>query len=98
MKTAAKGFPIFATSGAPVSISQQHSLGLDAPMHDWKRVLDLLDGSTADYTLPQAFYTDADLYEFDVSAVFTRSWMMIGFEAELPDPGSYVAVTIGKNP
>jgi Rieske 2Fe-2S family protein len=67
-------------------------------MHDWKRVLDLLSGSTADYTLPQAFYTNLDLYEFDVSAIFTRSWLMIGFEAELPDPGSYLAVTIGRNP
>ena len=67
-------------------------------MHDWTRVLDLLGGSTADYTLPQAFYTDPDLYEFDVSAVFTRSWLLIGFEAELPDPGSYLAVTIGRNP
>src|SRR6202007_2543487 len=51
-----------------------------------------------DHTLPQAFYTDADLYEFDVSAVFSRSWVIIGMEAELPEPGSAMAVTIGRNP
>ena len=67
-------------------------------MYDRTRILDLLDRTRDDYTLPQAFYTDADVYEFDVSAVFSRSWVMIGFEAELPEPGSAMAVTIGRNP
>jgi Rieske 2Fe-2S family protein len=67
-------------------------------MYDRTRILDLLDRTRDDYTLPQAFYTDADLYEFDVSAVFSRSWVMIGIEAELPEPGSAMAVTIGRNP
>jgi glycine betaine catabolism A len=67
-------------------------------MQDRTRVLELLGRSNADYSLPQAFYTDPDLYEFDVSAVFSRSWLMIGFEAELPEPGSYMAVTIGRSP
>ena len=67
-------------------------------MFDRARVLELLSGSSGDYTLPQAFYTDPDLYEFDVSAIFTRSWLMIGFEVELPEPGSYMALTIGRCP
>jgi glycine betaine catabolism A len=67
-------------------------------MYDPIRILELLDDSSADYTLPQSFYNDPDLYEFDVSAVFSRSWVMIGFEAELPEPGSYMAVSIGRNP
>jgi glycine betaine catabolism A len=65
-------------------------------MHDRRKVLDLLSLSGPGYTLPQAFYTDPDLYEFDVSAVFSRSWLMIGFEAELPEPGSYLAITVGR--
>ena len=67
-------------------------------MHDRNRILDLLSRTNADYTLPQAFYTDADLYEFDVAQVLSRSWMMIGFEAELPETGSYMAVTVGRSP
>src|SRR5438477_11692036 len=62
------------------------------------RVLELLGRSSSGCTLPQPFYTDPDLYAFDVSAIFGRSWLMIGFEAELPDPGSYMATTIGRNP
>ena len=67
-------------------------------MLDRTRILELLNRTSADYTLPQAFYRDEDLYEFDVSAVLGRSWMMIGFEAELPETGSYLAVTVGRSP
>ena len=66
-------------------------------MYEPHEVLDLLSGSNAGYTLPQPFYTDPDLFAFDMSAVFGRSWLMIGFEAELPEAGSYMAVTIGQN-
>lgn len=67
-------------------------------MNDRARVLELLGCSNGDYTLPQAFYTDPDLYDFDVTAIFTRSWLMIGFEVELPEAGSYMALTIGRCP
>jgi glycine betaine catabolism A len=69
-----------------------------ARMHDPRRILDLLCSSEPGYTLPQAFYADPDLYDFDVSAVIGRSWLMIGFEAELPEPGSHIALTIGGSP
>lgn len=67
-------------------------------MYDRTHILELLGRTSADYTLPQAFYSDAALYEFDVSAVLSRSWMMIGFEPELPETGSYLALTVGRNP
>jgi glycine betaine catabolism A len=65
---------------------------------EYSRILELLDGSKGGHTLPQAFYTDAGIYDFDMAAVFPRSWLMVGFEAELPEPGSYIALTIGRNP
>jgi Rieske 2Fe-2S family protein len=67
-------------------------------MYDGNRILALLDQSARGYSLPRAFYRDQDVYEFDVEQVFPRSWLMIGFEVELPDPGSYLALTIGTNP
>ena len=51
-------------------------------MYDHRRILDLLTRAKPGHTLPQPFYRDPDLYEFDVSAVFSRSWLMLGFEAE----------------
>jgi Rieske 2Fe-2S family protein len=65
-------------------------------MHDSK-ILELLSRTGAGYTLPQPFYNDPDLFAFDMTEVFGRSWLMIGFESELPEAGSYMAVTIGQN-
>ncbi len=62
------------------------------------RLSQLLQDSRPGYTLPQAFYTDPEAYAFDVSAVLTRSWFMLGFEAELEEPGDYLSVTLGPHP
>jgi Rieske 2Fe-2S family protein len=67
-------------------------------MYHRQRIVDLLARAKPCHTLPQPFYRDPDLYEFDVSAVFSRSWMLLGFEAELPEPGSYLSLTIGPHP
>jgi glycine betaine catabolism A len=61
------------------------------------KVLDLLSGSDHGYTLPQPFYSDPDLFDFDMAAIFGRAWLMIGFEAEVPEAGSHVVATIGRN-
>jgi Rieske 2Fe-2S family protein len=67
-------------------------------MYDPRKVLELLSGSAGGYTLPQPFYSDPDIFDFDLSEVFGRSWLMIGFESELPEAGSYLAVKIGQSP
>jgi Rieske 2Fe-2S family protein len=67
-------------------------------VYDTQRILDLLRRAQPGRTLPQAFYRDPDIYEFDVSAVFARSWLMLGFEAELPEPGCYLSLTVGRHP
>lgn len=60
--------------------------------------MNLLGRTTPGHTLAQGFYNDPELYEFDASAVFGRSWLLIGFESQLPDSGTYIALTIGQNP
>jgi Rieske 2Fe-2S family protein len=67
-------------------------------MYDPRKALELLAGSNIGHTLPQPFYTDPDLFAFDMAEVFGRSWLMVGFESELPEAGSYLAVTIGQSP
>jgi glycine betaine catabolism A len=67
-------------------------------MVDRERLLGLLNTARPGHTLPQPFYGDPEVYEFDMSAVLTRSWFMLGFEAELPTPGSYLSVTMGPHP
>jgi Rieske 2Fe-2S family protein len=62
------------------------------------KIRDFLDQCRPGFTLPQAFYNDRDLFDFDVTEILGRSWLMVGFEAELPAVGSYLAVTIGADP
>lgn len=61
-------------------------------------IAELLATRRPGHTLPQAFYTDRDIFDFDLREIYGRSWLMIGFEAEIPDPGSYMALTIGRSP
>jgi Rieske 2Fe-2S family protein len=67
-------------------------------MRDNHGIRDLLDQRQAGHALPQPFYTDADVFALDVEAIFDASWLMIGFSTELPKPGNYLAMTIGRTP
>lgn len=67
-------------------------------MFDLDRIRSLLDQCRPGYSLPQSLYNDAEIYDFDLAAIFMRSWLMIGFDSELPDPGSYLSLTIGRFP
>lgn len=50
------------------------------------------------HSLPQALYLSADAFAFDLTAIFARSWLFAGFEAEVRGRGDYVALTIGEWP
>ena len=50
------------------------------------------------HSLPQPFYTDAEFFDFDLAAIFGRSWLFVGFEVELREPGDYLSLTIGHWP
>ena len=45
---------------------------------------------------PGPLYTLADAFATDLAAVFDRSWLFVAAEPELPEPGDYVTVEIGR--
>jgi len=67
-------------------------------MLDSARILALLQSRRPGHSLPQALYNDPAVHAFDIDVIFGRSWLMIGFEVELPKPGSYIALTVGRSP
>ena len=67
-------------------------------MIDASRIHALLDARKPHHNLPQPFYVDADLFDYDMDAIFHRSWLLVGFEVELSEPGNYMALTIGRSP
>lgn len=49
-------------------------------------------------TLPAARYRDPALYEIERREIFARGWLLLAHEAQLPNPGSCVAVTVAGFP
>ncbi|MBV9751844.1 MAG: aromatic ring-hydroxylating dioxygenase subunit alpha, partial [Hyphomicrobiales bacterium] len=62
---------------------------------NFAKLKSMLDARQPGHTLPQGFYLDPEIFEFDLTAIFGRSWIMAGFEAELPKPTSYLSFLIG---
>jgi choline monooxygenase len=49
-------------------------------------------------TLPAALYRDAPVYERERRRIFARSWQFMGHEAQLAEPGQWIAFTIAGYP
>lgn len=67
-------------------------------MLDLGHVSHLLDKRLPGHSLPSDLYNDPDIYNFDMDAIFLRSWLMVGFEIEFPEAGSYLSLSVGKSP
>lgn len=65
-------------------------------MYDASKVSALLDQRKPGHTLPQAFYRDPAFYEFDLEAIFGRTWLFAGLDLDIPKPSGYVTLSIGK--
>jgi Rieske 2Fe-2S family protein len=67
-------------------------------MLNFERIGALLEARKPGHSLPQALYNDPEVFAFDLEAIYARSWILVGFEVELPKPGSHLAMTIGLWP
>lgn len=45
--------------------------------------------------LASPFYTDREVFELDVEAIFARHWVFVASEPEIPEAGDYVTVQVG---
>jgi Rieske 2Fe-2S family protein len=59
---------------------------------------DMLGAHRPGHGLEGAFYTDPDIYALDVAAIFERQWIFAGATCEIPKPGSFITLTIGRSP
>ena len=58
------------------------------------RIDDLIQQRQAGYTLPQAFYSDADVFRTDVEQVLNKLWVLVGHVSQIPESGDYVVVEV----
>ena len=49
-------------------------------------------------TLPPGAYTRADVYAREAEVLFGREWVCVAREEQLPNPGDYRAVEVGRQP
>ena len=50
------------------------------------------------WMLPSRYYTDADIQEREVEAIFKCSWVKVGHVCDIKEPGDYLTETIAGQP
>ena len=60
-------------------------------------LMTLINGRVPGYSLEAPFYTSQDFFDLDMSAIFTKHWLFVAAEAELPEPGDFVTVEVGPS-
>jgi Rieske 2Fe-2S family protein len=49
------------------------------------------------YSLDAPFYTSPEVFQADMELIFGRTWVYVCVEPEVPEPGDYVTVSLGRN-
>jgi Rieske 2Fe-2S family protein len=50
---------------------------------------ELITRHTPGYALERAFYTDEEVYRYDVERIWRRGWLFAGHSCQIPEPGDY---------
>ncbi len=60
------------------------------------QVRELIAGRRPGYNLDAPFYTAPEIYDLDMEAIFGRHWIYVGVEPDIPEPGDYFTVKLGR--
>ncbi len=58
--------------------------------------MNLIGQRKAEHSLPQEFYTDADVFQHDLEKLWYADWVFVASAAEFTKTGSYVTVQLGR--
>jgi len=58
---------------------------------------ELVARRTPGWALEAPFYVSAECFDLDVAAIFSRHWIFVATEPEIPEPGDYVTVDVGRS-
>jgi Rieske 2Fe-2S family protein len=59
-------------------------------------LLHLLDSRLPGRSLPGPCYTDPEVHRLELDLVWARQWVFVGSSAEVPEPGDYLTVALGR--
>lgn len=63
---------------------------------DGTTLFDLVDQQRREVAL--RVFNDPQLHVWELDRIFARSWVIVGHESEIPNPGDYVLRSIGEDP
>ncbi len=58
---------------------------------------DLLERRRQGHSLEAPFYLSDEVFQADVQRIFGQHWIFVAVEPQIPEPGDYVTVDIGRN-
>ncbi len=51
-----------------------------------------------DFRVKTQVYTDTEIFEAEMQRIFERTWVYVGHESEIPEPGNFKTAAIGRIP
>ena len=60
-----------------------------------ERLSNLISSRRKGWSLPQAFYTDAQVFAEDIQRIHTKQWLYAGHVSQIKRPGDYFLYTLG---
>ncbi|MDX6750136.1 aromatic ring-hydroxylating dioxygenase subunit alpha (plasmid) [Geminicoccaceae bacterium 1502E] len=68
------------------------------PKLDMPAIRSLVQSRQPGRPLEAPFYLSREILELDLEVIFGRHWIFVGVEPDVPEPGDYASVQIGRNP
>lgn len=68
------------------------------PAGQLQSLLDGVDGALREHLLPAAIFGDETVFQAELERIFSRCWVFVAHESEIPNPGDYVLRRIGLDP
>jgi nitrite reductase/ring-hydroxylating ferredoxin subunit len=73
------------------------SIDVGSPLlSDGTRIDELINPN--DHTISLRLFTDPEIYRLELQRLFTKAWIVLAHESEVPNPGDYVSRSIGQDP
>ena len=57
---------------------------------------DLIASREPGWSLPAPFYASQECFDLDLEVIFGKHWLFVASEPEIPEPGDYVTVNLGR--
>jgi len=70
---------------------------LATPPVDDQDLAELVARRAPGLALEAPFYVSDDFFALDVEAIFSRHWIFVASEAEIPEPGDFVTIDLGPS-